>query len=122
MTAYLVTRAGRTIVGSTVGTESTAVREARETLEETLSALDDDDETVVDWAVGEGTIDEHPVAPFDPFRIEVAFTVTVRVEAADEAAAAARGTEAIADALSAVGVVDRGDAEPSVREATPEGT
>lgn len=95
---FAVSRDGTTRVTLHGGSDTTACDEATAKLADTLETLAADG-TVADWEITDAEVYEHPTAPFDPYTISVAFTVTVTVEAEDADAAAERGAETIDEAL-----------------------
>ena len=99
--AYAVTREGTTLVTLHEGTDTTACDAATEQLAAQLAALADDD-SITEWSIDDATVYEHPTAPFDPYTVSVAFTVTVNVstdDATDADAAESIGSNAIDEAL-----------------------
>ncbi len=95
---YTVSRDGATLVTLHEGTDTTACDTARAELSATLRTLQGDDQ-ITDWTIEDADVYEHPAAPFDPYTISVAFTVTVTVDATDLEAATAIGETTIEAAL-----------------------
>lgn len=96
---YAVSREGRTLVTLHEGTETTACDVATEQLAESLREIADAG-TVSDWSIDEAEVYEYPNAPFDPYTVTVAFTVTVVVAAETAAEAEERGASVIDEALA----------------------
>ena len=95
---FTVSRDGTTLVTLHEGTETTACDAATAELTAHLESLETEGR-IADWAIEDAEVYEHPSAPFDPYTITVAFTVTVTVEADDPTTAAAVGADAIDEAL-----------------------
>ncbi|WP_246998759.1 hypothetical protein [Halosolutus gelatinilyticus] len=95
---FAVSREGTTLVTLHEGTDTTACNAAAAELTANLESLAAEG-TIANWAIDDATVYEHPTAPFDPYTIAVAFTVTVVVDADDPAAATEIGASAIDDAL-----------------------
>lgn len=100
---FAVSREGTTLVTLHGGSDTTAREDAVAKLEETFESLAAED-VLVDWAIEDAAVREHPTAPFDPYTIAVEFDVVVTVEADDADAAGERGAEAIDAALAEAGV------------------
>lgn len=96
---YAVSREGTTLVTLHGGSDTTACDEATAQLSEALAGLAADD-AISEWSIDDAAVYEHPNAPFDPYTVTVAFSVTIAVAADDEATAEERGTSAIDDALA----------------------
>ncbi|MCU4972657.1 hypothetical protein OB955_07885 [Halobacteria archaeon AArc-m2/3/4] len=101
--AFTVERDGRTLVTLHEGTDTTARSAATAQLSETLEELTTST-SITDWTVGDAEVSEPPAAPFDPYTIAVAFSVSVTVEADDAATAESIGANAIDETLEAAGL------------------
>ncbi|MFC4543897.1 hypothetical protein ACFO5R_18380 [Halosolutus amylolyticus] len=95
---YAVARDGTTLVTLHEGTDTTACDAATAELTANLESLESEGR-IADWTIENAEVYEHPTAPFDPYTITVAFTVTVTVEADDADTASEVGASAIDDAL-----------------------
>lgn len=95
---FAVTRDATTLVTLHGGSATTACDEASEELGLNLEALAED-EVVSEWSIDDTEVYEYPAAPFDPYTITVAFTVSVVVEADDAEEATEIGAGAIEAAL-----------------------
>ncbi|WP_254522452.1 hypothetical protein [Natrinema caseinilyticum] len=95
---FAVSRDGTTLVTLHGGSDTTACDDATTELAGSFERLAADG-TITDWDVSGAEVYEHPTAPFDPYTITVAFSVTVTVEAVDADEAAERGARSIDDAL-----------------------
>ena len=96
---FAVTRDGTTLVTLHGGSDTTACADATDDLAASLESLEADG-TVSAWEIDDAEVYEHPTAPFDPYTITVAFTVTVVVEADDADEATELGASAIEAALA----------------------
>ncbi|APX95221.1 hypothetical protein [Natronorubrum daqingense] len=95
-----VSRTGRCRWTLHSGSETTAREDAREELAAGL----EEDEHVVDWKVENAEVDEHPTAPFEPYTIAFAVSVTVELDVGDREEAAEIGVDTIHDVLERAGV------------------
>ena len=100
---FTVSRDGTTLVTLHEGTDTTACAAATTELRTALESLDGA-EALSHWTVDDAEVYEPPNAPFDPYTITVAFTVTVTVDAADVEAAKAIGATAIEEALESADI------------------
>jgi len=100
---YAVSRDGTTLVTLHEGTDTTACDEATRELTRHLESLATDG-PISTWSITDAEVYEHPTAPFDPYTITVAFTLTVVVDADGSDAAEEAGANTIAAALEAADV------------------
>ncbi|WP_265110190.1 hypothetical protein [Halosolutus halophilus] len=100
---FAVSRDGTTLVTLHEGTDTTACDAATAELTANLESLEAEGR-IAGWTIEDAEVYEHPTAPFDPYTITVAFTVTVTVEADDPERATEIGASAIDDALENAGV------------------
>ena len=96
---FAVTRDGETLVTLHEGTDTTAIDAA---LEQLRRALEDDQR--VHWDLGEGSVHEHPAAPFDPYPVAVEVSITVTVDADTEEEAVTVGEQTIEEVVADVGL------------------
>ncbi|PSP85665.1 hypothetical protein BRC83_02775 [Halobacteriales archaeon QS_1_68_17] len=98
MPPYRVSREIETVVTGHASATSVAKRDAAARVERWLTAAGDDRLAGVD-ATAAGVY-EHPAGPFEPYRITVRATLTVGVDAADEAAARDAADAAVGEILA----------------------